>query len=97
MQAPEQARESESVPPLLSVSVSVTVRLSADGSGWRARIQDDAAPASVDLGGAVMPDALAESGRGLAIVREIVDRFEHIPGATAGNVWTLELATPSGV
>ena len=76
-------------------AVTVTMELTVGASGCLASIRDDAPPASVDLDGAEMPDALAESGRGLALVQAIVDRFEH-SGDAAGNVWTLVLGGPAG-
>jgi serine/threonine-protein kinase RsbW len=82
--------------------IPVRVTVAIDAGGCWGRIRDDAPPASVDLSGAEMPEALAESGRGLALVRGIVDRFEHAAGAAGsggddepgGNVWTLVLGSP---
>lgn len=40
----------------------------------------------------VMPDPLAESGRGLALVHALVDLFDHT-GLPDGNRWVLERRT----
>ncbi|MDN4613771.1 ATP-binding protein [Leifsonia sp. F6_8S_P_1B] len=69
--------------------VTVELRIVATPRGLEAVVTDDAPPAAVDLDAAALPeDDLAESGRGLALVGLLVDRFEHEPLAS-GNRWTL--------
>lgn len=68
------------------VTVSVDLRLSADE--LRAVLVDTAPPASIDWHGVAMPDIDAESGRGLALARAVLDEFVHTYDER-GNTWTL--------
>jgi len=70
------------------VRVELAVRSTEDG--LEAVVTDDAPPAAVDIDGAAMPDPedLGESGRGLALVTLLVDRFEHA-ALPDGNRWLL--------
>ncbi|MBT1004434.1 ATP-binding protein [Paenarthrobacter sp. DKR-5] len=54
----------------------------------QAEFQDDARAAGVDPGAAVMPDELAESGRGLALAKVALDQFGYARDA-GRNRWTL--------
>jgi serine/threonine-protein kinase RsbW len=48
---------------------------------------DDGPPAHVDVTAAVMPDHMAESGRGLALARAVLDRLHYRRSIV--NHWTL--------
>jgi serine/threonine-protein kinase RsbW len=71
--------------------VACRLQLAVDAAGLEAQISDDGRAAEVDPDRATMPDALAESGRGLALVRALADelRYER-DGVT--NRWTLRKA-----
>jgi anti-sigma B factor antagonist len=56
---------------------TVSLVLNGDAQQLEARFCDDGAAVEVDLGNAVLPDDLAESGRGLALVRMAVDEFSY--------------------
>ena len=75
-----------------TVTIELVIRTTADG--LEAVITDDALPAALDVGSATMPDPedLTESGRGLALVTSLVDRFEHEPFPD-GNRWTLTVGS----
>lgn len=62
--------------------------VSAAPSALSAELRDTAAPAHIDLAGAAMPGADAESGRGLALSRTVLDELEHT-GSDAGNAWRM--------
>ena len=62
--------------------------VSAAPSALSAELRDTAAPAHIDLAGAAMPDANAESGRGLALSRTVLDELEHT-GSDTGNAWRM--------
>lgn len=49
---------------------------------------DDGLPADLDPAEAVMPDAWAESGRGLALARQVLDELRYAREG-ASNRWTL--------
>lgn len=66
--------------------VSLSVELSA-GDDLRAVLRDSAAPVHLDLTAATMADALAESGRGLAIAAAVCDELSI--ERRGGNVWRL--------
>lgn len=51
-------------------------------------LRDTAQRARVDLAGATMPSADAESGRGLALSSTVLDELEHI-GSDTGNEWRM--------
>lgn len=71
-----------------TVTVELVIDVTADGLS--AVVCDDAPPVDIDLAAAEMPDAdeLVDSGRGLALVGMLVDRFEHT-NLPDGNRWTL--------
>jgi serine/threonine-protein kinase RsbW len=48
---------------------------------------DDGPPARVDVTAAVMPDQMAESGRGLALAQAVLDRLQYRRSVV--NHWTL--------
>ena len=56
---------------------TISLVLNGDAQQLEARFCDDGAAVEVDLDTAVMPDDLAESGRGLALVRMAVDEFSY--------------------
>lgn len=56
---------------------SVSLALNGDERRLEARFCDDGAAVDVDLHVAGLPDDLAESGRGLALVRMAVDEFSY--------------------
>ena len=67
------------------------VDLSCSSDGYAAVVSDDGAPAGVDPAAAELPDDLAESGRGLALVKMVVDdlRYDRVGER---NRWTLQRA-----
>lgn len=68
------------------VTVSADLRL--DDAELRAVLVDTAPPAAIDWHGVGMPDVDAESGRGLALARTVLDEFDHSYDDT-GNTWIL--------
>ncbi|PCN46580.1 ATP-binding protein [Curtobacterium sp. 'Ferrero'] len=71
------------------VACRVDLELSADG--YAAEVSDDGRPAAVDPGAAALPDDLAESGRGLALVQMVVDELRY-ERAGDRNRWILRRA-----
>ena len=78
--------------PMVGVSSAVTIDLrvgiSADPRSLWAIIHDTAPHAVIDWDAVVMPDALAESGRGLALAHSVLDEFTHTSDRR-GNSWFL--------
>lgn len=68
-------------------SPTVTIRLSVDAAELVAVMSDDADPALIRLDRVTMPDAEAESGRGLALALAALDELRH--ETDDGNVWIL--------
>lgn len=68
------------------VNCNLTLKLYADR--LEAHFKDDGLSTHVDIDAAAMPDAFAESGRGLALAKAAVDvlSYERTNGA---NHWTL--------
>ncbi|SDQ33817.1 ATP-binding protein [Leucobacter chromiiresistens] len=66
----------------------IRMTISAGRDELRAVIADTAPPAAIDWEAVAMPDADAESGRGLALARSSLDEFAHTSGDD-GNTWTL--------
>ncbi|HWI02044.1 MAG TPA: ATP-binding protein [Propionibacteriaceae bacterium] len=64
---------------IVSHGAAATVWLTLNGNARQleAHFCDDGAALDVDLRSAVQPDALAESGRGLALVRMTIDEFSY--------------------
>ncbi len=60
--------------------VTCSLRLDVETDAVLADLIDDGIPVQVDLAVASLPDALAESGRGLALVQMVVDdlRYERV-------------------
>jgi serine/threonine-protein kinase RsbW len=56
---------------------TLSVMLQGDARQLEAHFCDNGAAVEVDLDAAVLPDDLAESGRGLAMVRMSVDEFRY--------------------
>jgi serine/threonine-protein kinase RsbW len=71
--------------------VSCELRLEIGDDRFQALLSDDGVAASVDTDAAVLPDDLAEGGRGLALVRMVVDdlRYERVADR---NRWTVRRA-----
>lgn len=69
---------------------NITLLIRATSDHVEAVVTDNAPPLNIDLGSVRMPNPhqLAESGRGLALVTLLVERFEHEP-LIDGNRWTL--------
>ncbi|EXF24982.1 anti-sigma regulatory factor [Nesterenkonia sp. AN1] len=67
--------------------VTVTADMSIDKEALSARFKDDAAPVTIALNEAELPDELAESGRGLAIAKMALDQLSH--EVDEGHTWTL--------
>jgi serine/threonine-protein kinase RsbW len=74
------------------VPLTCSLTLAVDSDGLEARITDDGRPASVDVSAAAMPDDMAESGRGLALVQMVVDelRYDRLGDE---NRWTVRKST----
>ncbi|MDK8173645.1 ATP-binding protein [Curtobacterium citreum] len=68
-------------------AVSCSLRLDVDPSEVRVRLTDDGVPVPVDPAKAHLPEGLAESGRGLALVQMVVEdlRYERVGDE---NRWT---------
>ncbi|MCM3697481.1 ATP-binding protein [Microbacterium oleivorans] len=66
---------------------TVSIRLSVAADELVAVMSDDADPALIRLDRVSMPDADAESGRGLALALAALDELRH--EADDGNVWVL--------
>lgn len=62
--------------------------LDADDDALRAVLVDTAEPPRIDIEDATMPDELAESGRGLALISAMVDEF-RLERDGGSNVWTI--------
>jgi len=58
-------------------AASLSVTVGGDNYQLEAELTDDGSAADVDLDAAVLPKDLAESGRGLAMVRMAVDEVSH--------------------
>lgn len=68
--------------------VRLTVELGAGPAHLTADLYDDGPPVGVDPGAAVLPDALAERGRGLALARAAVDEVTYASEAGT-NHWSI--------
>lgn len=68
--------------------VSCSLHLDIRDDAVEVRLTDDGVPVPVDPAAARLPDALAESGRGLALVQMVVDdlRYERLADQ---NRWTV--------
>lgn len=68
--------------------VACSLRLDIGHDQVEAHLTDDGAPVPVDPSASRLPDALAESGRGLALVQMVVDdlRYERVDDH---NRWTV--------
>ncbi|GAA4888482.1 ATP-binding protein [Actinomycetospora straminea] len=69
-------------------AVGLTVELGAGPADLTADLYDDGPPVDVDPGAAVLPDALAERGRGLALARAAVDDVSYALEAGT-NHWSI--------
>ncbi|MGJ9407464.1 ATP-binding protein [Nesterenkonia aurantiaca] len=67
--------------------VTVQVDLAVDQEALRAWFHDDAKPVDISLNDPAMPNAMAESGRGLAIATMALDQLSH--EIKDGHIWTL--------
>lgn len=68
--------------------VACSLSLAVSGDELAAELTDDGLPASVDPAGAELPDASAESGRGLALVGMVVDELRYERDGDR-NRWTV--------
>ena len=69
--------------------VSMTVEIT---NGWlRGIVEDDGAPAPVDLEVVRMPDEMSDGGRGLAIAGHLLDEFTY-ERRDERNLWRLGVA-----
>lgn len=68
--------------------VAVRAELDASSDGLRAVLRDAAPPVDIDWESVELADTDAESGRGLALARSVLDEFRHEADAS-GNTWTL--------
>jgi serine/threonine-protein kinase RsbW len=71
-----------------ATGVACTLRVEIAPDAVEALLTDDGVPVPVDPSAAQLPDALAESGRGLALVQMVVDdlRYERVDDR---NRWTV--------
>lgn len=69
-------------------STQLTLALQVTPSQLKASFVDDGSPAEVDVGRSAMPDGFAESGRGLAIARAVLDEFSY-SRTGVNNRWNL--------
>ncbi|MDZ8275173.1 ATP-binding protein [Microbacterium aquimaris] len=67
--------------------IEIDVTLTCDADRLTAVFTDNADPALIDLENVDMPDADAESGRGLAIALAALDELDR--RSEHGNTWTL--------
>ena len=85
---------------LIELSSNV-IRHADDGSGIRcvltvgvsdarieARLTDTGLASTVELVGRTMPEELAESGRGIALIRALVDELEYVRSGSS-NHWRI--------
>ena len=69
--------------------VSCRLILTIDDDRITASLRDTAEPGTLSLSTRAMPDAFAESGRGLALVQMLVDRL-NFDSSGGVNEWTIE-------
>ena len=69
-------------------TIVCTLGVTVDEVSLRALLVDTADPPGIDTAPREMPDALAESGRGLALIQALVTTFEYERSASR-NVWSL--------
>ncbi|NII39983.1 serine/threonine-protein kinase RsbW [Curtobacterium flaccumfaciens] len=74
------------------VPLTCSLTLAVASDALEARITDDGRPASVDVAGATLPDDMAESGRGLALVQMVVDELRYDRHGDE-NRWTVRKST----
>ena len=74
--------------------VRVDAVITAGSEELTATVVDDGPPVRLDRQGTDMPGAEEESGRGLALVRTVLDGFEHRRDSR-GNVWVLRRRLPA--
>ena len=73
----------------------VAILLGATDTELLASVSDNGGPVDVDLGGVAMPDADAESGRGLAIAAAVVDDLSYERGDDR-NHWRVRCLRAAG-
>lgn len=74
--------------------VSCSLRIDASRGEVEARLSDSGVPGDIELGDATMPGGDAESGRGLALIKSLVDDVDYT--RTAGeNHWRISRAFES--
>ncbi|MCJ1671803.1 ATP-binding protein [Rathayibacter sp. VKM Ac-2929] len=83
----------ELVSNVIQHAVSTTAVLcrlvvSVDDEALRAELVDTADPPGVDTGPREMPDAFAESGRGIALIQALVTDFDYERTASR-NLWSI--------
>ncbi|TCL80129.1 MULTISPECIES: ATP-binding protein [unclassified Rathayibacter] len=83
----------ELVSNVIQHAVSTTAVLcrlvvSVDDEALRAELVDTADPPGVDTGPREMPDAFAESGRGIALIQALVTAFDYERTASR-NLWSI--------
>ena len=83
----------ELVSNVIQHAVSTTAVLcrlvvTVDDDVLRAELIDTADPPGVDTGPREMPDAFAESGRGIALIQALVTVFDHERTASR-NLWSI--------
>ncbi|WP_244231610.1 ATP-binding protein [Rathayibacter sp. VKM Ac-2804] len=71
-----------------ATAIVCTLGVTVDEVSLRALLVDTADPPGIDSGPREMPDVLAESGRGLALIHALVTTFEYERSASR-NVWSL--------
>jgi serine/threonine-protein kinase RsbW len=83
----------ELVSNVIQHAVSTTAVLcrlvvTVDDDALRAELVDTADPPGVDTGPREMPDAFAESGRGLALISALVTAFDY-ERTSSRNLWSI--------
>jgi len=71
--------------------VSCTLTIDVTENGIEARLRDNGRPGDIELTQIEMPDAEAESGRGLALIHSLVDEVEYRRAADE-NHWRIRKA-----
>lgn len=69
--------------------VTCVLSIGADSDRLHARLSDTAEAGGITLAGRAMPDELAESGRGIALIQALVDDL-HYERVGDRNLWSIE-------
>ncbi|MEV4688626.1 ATP-binding protein [Microbacterium sp. LWH3-1.2] len=72
-------------------AILCSLHVVADADALRAVLTDSADEPDIDMRPREMPDPLAESGRGIALINALVDDFDY-RRSDLQNIWTLTLS-----